>query len=228
MTVQRHRLADRRDDCYETPPQAVHALLQVEQIPNVVWEPCCGPGSVVRGLRATGRKVYATDLVDYGCPDSESRMDFLLETRAPLDVGCVVSNFPFKLAGEMVEHALQLVPVVIALARLTFLESERRSNILDSGSLARVHVFRSRLPMMHRRDWGGAKSTSQVPYAWFVWRRDHQGPATLSRISWRDEYDADDDLAKSIQFGFRAIRERVANGGPTWQHATTTKENPND
>jgi hypothetical protein len=224
MTTQRHRLADRGDDCYETPAVAVQALLRVEQIPSVVWEPCCGPGSIVRELRATRRKVYATDLVDYGCPDSESRIDFLLETRAPPGVEAIVSNFPFKLAGEMVEHALQLVPIVIVLARLTFLESERRSNILDGGSLARVHIFRSRLPMMHRRNWGGARSTSQVPYAWFVWRRDHRGPTVLDRISRRDEYDADDDIRKSVAVAFAAIRQRVRSGGKGWKYVTTKAE----
>lgn len=29
-------------------------------------------------------------------------------------------------------------------------------------------------------------------------------------------YDAQDDLAKSLDEGYRTIRERVANGGPTW------------
>jgi hypothetical protein len=188
---QRHRLADRGDDCYETPPEAVQALLQDEPIPSVVWESACGPGAIVHELRATGRRVYATDLVDYGCPESESRVDFLMERRAPPGTEVIVSNFPFKLAGEMVEHALELCPLVIVLSRLTFLESARRSAILDDGPLARVHVFKRRLPMMHRRGWDGPRSTSQVPYAWFVFERGHTGPARLDRIDWstggRDE-----------------------------------------
>src|SRR5262245_46338850 len=108
MSRQRHSLADRRDDCYETPPEAVWALLDAERIPSTVWEPCCGPGSIVRELRASGRTIFATDLVDYGCADSESRVDFLLERRAPAGIAAIVSNFPFKLAGQMVEHALTL------------------------------------------------------------------------------------------------------------------------
>ena len=85
----------------------------------------------------------------------------------------------------MVEHALNLVPLVIVLARLTFVESEGRSAILD-GPLARVHLFKSRLPMMHRRGWRGPKATSQVPYAWFSFERDHSGPALLDRIEFED------------------------------------------
>jgi hypothetical protein len=183
-SLRRHRLADRGNDCYETPPEAVQALLRVEQIPDVVWEPACGPGAIVEELRATGRTVIATDLADYSCPDSTSRIDFLMERRAPPGVEAIVSNFPFKLGGQMVEHALTLVPFVIVLCRLTFLESERRSAILDDGPLARVHLFKRRLPMMHRRGWDGPRSTSQVPYAWFVFERGHRGPAQLDRVDW--------------------------------------------
>jgi hypothetical protein len=136
-------------------------------------------------LRAAGHIVHASDLIDYGCPAAISRVDFLMEMRAPHGVAAIVTNFPFKLVGQMVAHALILCPLVIVLARLAFLESERRRNILDDGNLARVHVFRERLPMMHRRGWAGPIATSAIPFAWFVWSRDHHGPTTLDRISWR-------------------------------------------
>jgi hypothetical protein len=164
---------------------AVHALLRVETIPPVVWECACGPGSIVNVLRAAGHKLYATDLVDYGCPDSESRVDFLMEPAPSFAIGAIVTNPPFKLADQFVAHALTLgIPKVVMLLRLAFLESERRSAILDGGLLARVYVFRNRLPMMHRAGWTGRKSTSQRAYAWFVWELGHQGPTALHRIQW--------------------------------------------
>ena len=52
------------------------------------------------------------------------------------------------------------MPRVVMLLRLAFLESKRRSGILDGGQLARVHVFRNRLPMMHRAGWAGPKASS--------------------------------------------------------------------
>ena len=66
--VQRHPLAERGDDLYETPPVAVEALLRVEHLPRRIWEPACGPGAIVRVLRAHGHEVLASDLVDYGNP----------------------------------------------------------------------------------------------------------------------------------------------------------------
>ena len=69
------------------------------------------------------------------------------------------------------------------LLRLAFLESERRSRILDTGTLARVHIFRRRLPMMHRDGWQGPKASSAMAFAWFIWDRAHTGPAILNRVS---------------------------------------------
>jgi hypothetical protein len=185
--VGRAPLADRRDDLYETPPEAVRALLAVEQIPaGAVWEPACGPGAIVRVLRAAGHRVYATDLVDYESPEQDAaRIDFLLEQQAPdFHVGSIITNPPYKLAGQFVRHALLLAPRVIMLMRLAFLESESRSSILDGGQLARVYPFRNRLPMMHRAGWDGPKAGNSVAFAWFVWDRLHNGPTELRRISW--------------------------------------------
>src|SRR5512142_3152061 len=87
-------LAERGDDLYETPPEAVRALLRVEDVPRVIWECACGPGSIVGVLRAAGHMVYATDLVDYGCPDSEARVDFLMERAPSFAVDAIVTNPP--------------------------------------------------------------------------------------------------------------------------------------
>jgi hypothetical protein len=88
---------------------------------------------------------------------------------------------------RFVAHALTLAPTVIMLLRLAFMESTRRTTILENSGLARVHVFRERLPMMHRDGWTGKRATSAIPFAWFVWDRDHIGPATLNRISWKTD-----------------------------------------
>lgn len=182
--VQRAPLAERKDDLYETPDVAVEALLRVEKLPPLIWEPACGPGRIVKVLRAAGHEVIAGDLVDYECPLSTPGIDFLMETQAPMKVDCIVTNPPYKLAGEFVAKALDLCPRVVMLLRLAFLESERRRGILDNGTLARVHVFRKRLPMMHRAGWEGRKSNGGMAFAWFVWDRAHRGPTELHRLSW--------------------------------------------
>jgi hypothetical protein len=181
----RAALSERGHDCYPTPPVAVHALLRVEPLPRVIWEPANGFGAITGVLRRAGHRVYASDLGDYGCPDADHGIDFLRQRTVPYGVQAVVTNPPFKLAEEFVQHALALgVPMVVMLLRLAFLESERRSPILDSGRLTRVHVFKNRLPMMHRHGWEGQKASSAIAFAWFCWDADHHGPAELDRISW--------------------------------------------
>jgi hypothetical protein len=178
-------LADRKNDLYESPPEAVRALLKAEELPSVIWEPACGPGSIARVLRASRRQVYATDLVDYESPDQDQfGWDFLSERQLPIGVKAIVTNPPFKNASEFVVHALELCPRVVMLLRLAFLESTRRTPILDGGHLARVHVFKNRLPMMHRDGWTGPKVSNPTAFAWFVWDRDCIGPTVLNRISW--------------------------------------------
>jgi hypothetical protein len=187
--VQRHSYAERQLDCYETPAVAVEALLRVERLPHRIWEPCAGRGAIVNVLRAHGHEVVASDLIDYGVAGQEFGRDFLLEDEAPAGIECIVTNPPFKLAEQFVAHALELCPRVIMLARLAFMESERRCSILENRGLARVHVFRKRLPMLHRDGWTGPKANSGMAFAWFVWDRAHRGPTELRRLSWEDARD---------------------------------------
>jgi hypothetical protein len=183
-----HAIAERGNELYQSPPEAVRALLKAEKVPHHVWEPACGPGSIVRVLRAAGHNVLATDLVDYQSPDQDaSGIDFLIPGIAEsviFDRAAIVTNPPFKNAHEFVTRALELVPYVAMLLRLAFLESEKRRAIIDDSCLARVHVFRNRLPMMHREGWTGPKASSATAFAWFVWDKSHTGPTELHRISW--------------------------------------------
>jgi hypothetical protein len=67
------------------------------------------------------------------------------------------------------------------LLRLAFIESKRRTALLESGRLRRVLVFKSRLPRMHRLGWTGPMSTSSQCFAWFIWTA-QCGPTELKRI----------------------------------------------
>jgi hypothetical protein len=180
----RHKLADRGHDCYETPAVAVRALLAHETFPRVVWEPACGPGAIARVLMAAGHTVYASDLIDYGV--GTAGLNFLTARAAPPGCECIITNPPFRDAEAFVAKALELVPRVAMLLRLAFLEAERKSGCLDDWNmgLKRVHVFKNRLPMMHREGWTGPRSTSATAFGWFCWDRRHYAPATINRIRW--------------------------------------------
>jgi hypothetical protein len=181
----RSLLRQRGHDLYETPPEAVEALLRVHQLPRRLWEPACGPGAIVQVLRSHGHKVIASDLVDYGCPESESRIDFLMTWQAPPLVEGLITNPPFMLAHKFVAHALDLVPFVAMLLRLEFICGQRKG-LLDRCPPTMIYAFSDRLPRMHRAGWDGPKASPRLSLGWFIWDRGFDSqPTELRRISWR-------------------------------------------
>jgi hypothetical protein len=190
--VGHHPLAERGADLYETPAVAVEALLRVLPLPGgEIWEPACGRGAIANVLRAHGHRVVCTDLIDYGVDSTAIYgVDFLQATVPPPGVTTILTNPPYSIANDFVAHALELCPNVMMLLRLAFLESERRSPILDGAGLARVLAFRKRLPMMHRNGWEGPKANSGMAFAWFQWDRGYRGATMTQRISWEDDRDA--------------------------------------
>lgn len=175
--------AVRPGDCYDTPPQAVAALQKVERLPARIWEPCCGVGNIVGALRGAGHHVVASDISDRGCPGSFLQ-DFLTAPVGLVDCEAIVTNPPYRHAAEFVARGLEHAPLVLMLLRLAFLESRRRSSILDRAGLARIHVFANRLPTMHRAGWTGRHAGNAIAFAWFAWERGHIGPTLVDRIIW--------------------------------------------
>lgn len=182
-----HSLDVLKDDLYETPDVAIAALCRMKDLPSRVWEPACGPGQIVRFLRAEGHDVVATDLVDYGCEDSTARRDFLMERSAPDGVQAIVTNPPFKLAEQFAVQAKRFAPETHMLLRLAFLEGLRWKRGL-ADELESVLIFAPRLPFMHRHDYDGPRhSNSGMPFAWFSWRLGYTGKPTIDWVNWRED-----------------------------------------
>lgn len=177
MVGSRNARSKRRDDFYASPPEAVNALCNVEKFAGSIWEPACGDGAISKVLIERGYDVLSTDLVSWGY--GTGRVDFLLEYegRAPN----IITNPPYKLAGEFAEHAVRLVSGKVALLmRLAFLEGQwRRARLFENTPFARMWVFSRRLPRMHRHDYDGPKTTSTIAFAWFVWDKLHVGAPTI-------------------------------------------------
>lgn len=192
-----HAMAERGKDLYQTHEVATQALINNERLPYCLWESSCGPGRMVRVLRRAGHEVIATDLVDYQSPDQDAHgFDFLQQAELPIPgVDAIVGNPPFSLAALFVKKAINLCPLVYMLLPLIFLESgnpkreagRARIEVLDTGYLARVLVFKNRLPMMHRDGWTGPKAVNPTAYAWFCFSWYHRGDALVRRISWEWE-----------------------------------------
>ncbi len=170
-------------DYYRTPSYCVRALLEVEDIPNKVWEPACGDGAIARVLESEGYSVLSSDLIarGYGTPG----IDFL---KVPPTSGsgqgrAIITNPPFALSMEFAIHGMRFRPEKMALLlRLSWLEGQvRYRELFKENRPARVWVFSSRVTMWHGDDHEAKEEGGATPYAWFVW--DSQ-PAAETIVDW--------------------------------------------
>lgn len=158
-------------DFYETPPEAVHALMKVEKWDPPycqvwqVWEPCAGNGAIVKALNQHGIGVLATDIVQRDFP-LLSVSDFLQHDGEAWNCPYIITNPPYNQAEAFVRQALKCATTKVAMfMRIGFLESQGRYRMFVQERLAptRVWVFSNRM------NCDPTVQSSQVCYAWFVW-----------------------------------------------------------
>ena len=161
------------DDWYCEDSQIVHALLQAEPtlFDGTIWDPACGRGNIPKTVVAAGGRAVASDVADRGY--GLCGQDFLATYSRPELVSHIVTNPPYGIIQEFIEHALTLVPgKVCVLARLAFLEGLKRRPWFEEKPLARVWVSSRRVSMPP----GGTDVKARggtVAYAWFVFDSNH-------------------------------------------------------
>lgn len=172
------------------------------RLPRVLWEPHCGTGSLVNPLRNRKFDVLATDLHDWGCPDSEGGIDFLgdlatpMATRLDLLAGIdgkkwgIIANPPFDDVEAHIERAVGLSGYAAFFLRFSFFEGLRRK-WFPSVRLQRVHLISDRLPMMHGAhvaEEDRVMSQAGMAFAWFIFERDKKPRASypVKLVSWKE------------------------------------------
>jgi hypothetical protein len=158
--------ARKANDLYETPEWVTEALLPHLPKGLHIWEPACGSGQMVRVL-ARQHSVEATDIV--------TGTDFLKSANS---YGCtaVITNPPYNLATEFIEHALTQADFVAMLLRADFDSAKSRKHLFgDCKQFARKLVLTKRI-----RWFEDSKGSPSFNHAWFIWDRQHQGPPTLA------------------------------------------------
>lgn len=93
------------NDYYATEPKAARLLMDVEYFSPIIWECACGEGHLVREFEKAGYMVYASDLIDRGVG---VQLDFLHTATPPISGADIITNPPYSLAKEFVEHALDI------------------------------------------------------------------------------------------------------------------------
>jgi hypothetical protein len=177
--------SERGLDQFDTPPIALAPLFAHEPLLAGVTrasEPFCGRGNLVTAMRQRGLAVFASDIVNRGCPDS-TVLDFRTMTKRPCDV--LISNPPYADATGMLEHAWGLGFRVVAFLLVTgFLHTaDRYERVHQRGHLVRVHTLAERLQGMHDANYAGPKASQAQLHSWFVFDKNHRGAATLNPVS---------------------------------------------
>ena len=96
------------DDFYTTDPESLRTFAGHFKLDKIVWEPACGTGNLSKVLEELCVKVYSSDLRNRGY--GESGINFLDCERVPDGVTSIITNPPYKLANEFIEHAMEILP----------------------------------------------------------------------------------------------------------------------
>ena len=174
------------NDYYATEPKAVELLLQLESFSSHVWEHACGEGHLSKVLKDAGYYVKSSDIIDRGFPGTEV-IDFLTVTREqacghiPMDI---ITNPPYKMAKEFVQHALDISmngTKIAMFLKLQFLEGKARQELFKKYPPKVIYVSSSRLLCAKNGEFekmrlGGG---SAVAYAWFVWTKGYTGETVV-------------------------------------------------
>lgn len=181
------------NDYYATHPSAVQMLLELENFDKNIVEPCCGQGHISKVLEQYGYNVHSMDLIDRGY--GEGGVDFL-KYNETIDAD-IITNPPYSLAKEFIEHAMELVTdghKIAMFLKLTFLESSGRKALFKKYPPKKIWVSSSRIPCgkngdFYDRDKDGnikydkfgkpKEVSSAVCYAWFIFEKGYTGSITV-------------------------------------------------
>jgi hypothetical protein len=165
----RARLAQ---DAYYTPGWVVDALLDAVDLPGPIWECAAGSGQMVEALKARGFETFASDI--------EHGVDFLQSESLPPGCRAIVTNPPFNLAQQFIEHGLTLTkPVggtVAVLLKTDFDAAKTRQHLFGH-----CDIFEMKLVLTRRIRWfADSKGSPSTNHAWFCWSWAHRGQPTIT------------------------------------------------
>lgn len=178
----RQNKADRAShDYYPTPRCATMVLLEKVSFAGEIWEPACGDGAITSVLRERGHSVVESDLRDDPSITGQRGVDFLTTQK---QVPNIITNPPFTLASDFIEHALDCVTGKVAmLLRMNFLGSEKRFHLFKKTPLSKVIVISNRLPFFIGGKW--IETGAQFYHSWYVWdKENYQGQTLIDWALW--------------------------------------------
>ena len=149
-------------DFYSTPRDCTIALIdRFEWLfrGGRIWEPACGDGAISKVLEERNFEVISTDLHDRGY--GKGGMNFLT---AECNCGSIITNPPFNLAADFIEHAATKRVPFAMLTKSTFWHAAKRHRLFRQTKPMVVMAMTWRPAMSPER---GKSAT--MDFIWTVW-----------------------------------------------------------
>lgn len=183
-------------DYYPTPAWCVHRLLEAASFPGGRWlEVAAGEGAIIRAVDERRQDVEWTAVeLRAKCKAPLAALtgarrrvritNFLALEPAALGerFDLAITNPPYSVGMEMVEHSFGFADRVVMLLRLNFLASAERAPFM--------HRYPPDVYVMPNRPSFSGKGTDSIEYAWFVWhpgKRRKVGRLTVLPVTPRAE-----------------------------------------
>jgi hypothetical protein len=167
--------ARKEADFYPTPEWVTLALVpHLPRKPTMIWECASGQGHMVRPLETVAPTIGS---------DINAGLDFL-QTKGWIEADAIITNPPFDLATEFIEHALRLMePVggqVAMLLRTDFGHAKSRRHLFrDCPAWAKKIELTKRI-MWFTPEPGSKGKSPSFNHAWYLWDWKQEGAPTLA------------------------------------------------
>lgn len=158
-------------DFYPTPPDATHALMQFMRDAGYidddwsVWEPACGNGAMSEVIKQYAPNIRNSDLRETGY--GEGGTNFL---DMKFDCDAIITNPPFNLSEQFIEHALSQASTVAMLLKSQYWHAARRHALFERFPPAWVLPLTWRPDFLYDQRSNGAKGAPTMEVHWTVWR----------------------------------------------------------
>lgn len=171
----------RERDLYETPAWVTEVLMpHVPERCGRIWEPASGAGKMADILHVWQDSVFRSDIHQIEGARLDLVGDFLqINCMQGLDTQAIITNPPYNLAQQFIEHALGLTRdccgFVAMLLRCDFDHAKSRAHLF-----AEHDAWCKKLVLRRRIQWFDGGSSPSFNHAWYIWDWKHEGPATLA------------------------------------------------
>jgi hypothetical protein len=155
----------RERDFYPTPYEVPWALVKAQRFGRTIHECASGDDAIVKFLEKVGYNVIATDIHPLGRGE---KMDFF-DIKKPL-ADCIITNPPFDIAADFIEHAWQVLKVrkMALVLKATYWHAKTRRGLYERCKPAAIH------PLTWRPDFLN-KGAPTMDVMWCYWDRAYTG-----------------------------------------------------